>query len=321
MTEEILNALAHIPDLRVAGRSSAFSFKGRDEDLRSVGSKLNVRPILEGTIRRAGNRLRVTAQLVNVADGYQLWSERYDRVMEDVFVVQDEIASAIAERLRVSLSPTPERPGVRPHTEHLKAYELYLKGRALLYQRGPSISIALESFKNAVALDPDYAQAWAGLADGYTTFGYSGFQPGPAVMPQALEAARRSLELDPQLAEAHNALACATMLYELDYALAGREFERALELNPQYVQAGAWYGVFYLQWIAGRYQEGQQVLARVFDLDPLSSYANAVMAGSGFTARRADDAVSYGRRAVELDPDSFLAIWSLLLSLQSAGRY
>ena len=174
VTEEILNALAQIPRLRVAGRSSAFSFKGKNEDLRSVGAKLNVSTILEGTIRRAGNRLRITAQLSKASDGYQLWSERYDRVAEDVFAVQDEIASAIAGKLRLTLdADNGSRP--RAPTEHLAAYELYLKGRALLYQRGRSIAKARECFEQAVALDANYAQAWAGLADAYTTSGYSGF--------------------------------------------------------------------------------------------------------------------------------------------------
>ena len=256
VTEEILNALAQIPRLRVAGRSSAFSFKGKNEDLRSVGAKLNVATILEGTIRRAGARLRITAQLSNARDGYQLWSERYDRVAEDVFAVQDEIASSIASRLRLTLAADQTGRTARPPTLHLGAYELYLKGRALLYQRGPSIPKALECFQQAVTLDPDYAQAWAGMADGYTTSGYSGLARGAEVMPKALEAARRALELDTELAEAHNALACATMIWERDYALAEREFKRAIELNPNYAQAQAWYGLFYLHWTAGRFHVG-----------------------------------------------------------------
>ncbi|MEO6119821.1 MAG: tetratricopeptide repeat protein, partial [Terriglobales bacterium] len=321
VTEEILNALAQIPGLRVTGRSSAFSFKGRNEDLRAVGAKLNVGTILEGTLRRAGNRLRITAQLIDVASGYQLWSERYDRVMEDVFAVQDEIAHTIAGRLRLSLTANRKDSVAEPPTRDLAAYELYLKGRSLLYQRGLSIGKAIECFREAVALDPDYAEAWAGLADGYTTSAYSGVKPATEVMPGALEAARRALELNPNLAEAHNALACATLLYELNFDLAEREFLRALELNPHYPQALAWYGLFFLQWISGREEEGRQVLLRALQLDPLSAYTNTILAFSDFSSGRFSDGVEHGRKGVECDPHSYLAHWSLMVALAYNSQY
>ena len=321
VTEEILNALAHIPGLRVAGRSSSFSFKGKNEDLRTVGAKLNVATILEGTLRRSGTRLRITVQLIDAADGYQLWSERYERVIEDVFAVQDEIASTIAERLRLSLASDRAATPTKPPTRNLEAYELYLKGRTLLYRRGLSILEAIECFKQAVALDANYAQAWAGLADGYTTSGYSGFAPARDVMPQALEAARRALQLDPYLAEAHNALACATMLYERDYALAEREFKRALELNPNYPQAMAWYGLFFLQWVSGRVAEARAEILRATQLDPLSAYAHVIMAFSSSTDGRAESAVEHARRGIELDPSSYLAHWALMLGLHLCRRF
>jgi serine/threonine-protein kinase len=318
VTEEILNALAQIPRLRVAGRSSAFSFKGKNEDLRSIGSKLNVETILEGTIRRAGPRLRVTAQLSKASDGYQLWSERYDRVEEDVFAVQDEIAQAIAGRLRLTLAA--EQPG-RPPTHQLEAYRLYLKGRALLYQRGRSIPKALECFEQAVALDSNYAQAWAGMADGYTTAGYSGLAPSSDVMPKALAAAHRALELDPDLAEAHNALACASLTYERNYELADREFRKAIELNPSYQQAQAWYGLFYLHWTAGRFREGYEIVLEATRNDPLSAYGFVILTFSEFVGGLTQEAVAHGRRGVELDPNSYLAQWALMEALSSAGQY
>ena len=318
VTEEILNALAQIPRLRVAGRSSAFSFKGKNEDLRSIGSKLNVETILEGTIRRAGPRIRVSAQLSKASDGYQLWSERYDRVAEDVFAVQDEIAEAIAGRLRLTLAAG--QTG-RPPTHHLGAYQLYLKGRALLYQRGRSIPKALECFEQAVALDPDYAQAWAGMADGYSTTGYSGLVPPADVMPKALAAARRALELDPDLAEAHNALACATLIYERNYELAEREFKKAIELNPSYQQAQAWYGLFYLHWTAGRFREGYDILLAATRNDPLSGYGYVILTFSEFVGGLTHDAVKHARRGVELDPNSYLAQWSLMEALGNAEQY
>ena len=317
VTEEILNALAQIPRLRVAGRSSAFSFKGKNEDLRSIGAKLNVETILEGTIRRAGPRLRVTAQLSKASDGYQLWSERYDRVAEDVFAVQDEIAGAIASRLRLTLAS--EQTG-RPPTQHLGAYQLYLKGRALLYQRGKSIPKALECFEQAVALDPNYAQAWAGMADAYTTSGYSGLGPSSVFMPKALEAARRALELDPNLAEAHNAMACAALTYERNYQLAEREFLRAIELNPSYQQAQAWYGLFYLHWTAGRFRDGHDVLLAATRNDPLSAYGFVILTFSEFVGGLLHEALAHGRRGVELDPNSYLAQWCVAQALGSAGQ-
>ena len=319
ITEEILNALAQIPGLRVAGRSSSFSFKGRNEDLRSVGQKLNVDSILEGTLRRSGDRLRITVQLIYTTTGYQLWSERYDRVIEDVFTVQDEIANTIAGRLQLSLSQQPREE--QPPTKNIEAYELYLKGRALLYQRGLSIAKAIDCFSKAVEIDPSYAQAWAGLADGYTTSGYSGFQKAHDVMPRALEAARRSLELDENLAEAHNALACATLLYERNYDLARMEFKKALNLNPSYPQARAWYGLFYLQWVAGREEDAREELLRLLQIDPLSGYANVIFSFYCSSSGRSTEAVEHARRGVELDPNSYLAQWSLAVALEATEQF
>jgi serine/threonine-protein kinase len=321
VTEEILNALAHIPKLRVAARSSAFSFKGKNEDLRSVGAKLNVGTILEGTIRRAGSRLRVTAQLSSVVDGYQLWAERYDRVAEDVFAVQDEIAASIADRFRLTLAGDQTGRALKPPTQDIRAYELYLKGRALLYQRGRSIPPALECFEQAVALDPNYAHAWAGMADAYTTSGYSGFTPGADVMPKAMAAARRALELDPELAEAHCAFACATLMWERDYELAEREFKHAMKLNPNYAQTQAWYGLFFLQWTSGRDRESFEILNAASRKDPLSSYAQVILSFAEIAAGRNADAIAHARRGNELDPKSYLAQWVLMEALSISGHY
>ena len=235
--------------------------------------------------------------------------------MEDVFAVQDEIASTIAERLRLSLTADREGQPAHPPTRNIAAYELYLKGRGLLYQRGLSIPKAIDCFTEAVALDPAYAQAWAGLADGYITSGYSGFKPAAQVMPRALEAARRALQLDPDLAEGHNALACATLLYELNFDVAEREFRRALELNPSYPQALAWYALFFLHWVAGREREAREELLRLLQLDPLSGYANVILSFSEFCSGRLSEAVDHARRGMDLDPNSYLAHWSLMNAL------
>ncbi len=319
VTEEILNALSQIPGLQVAGRSSSFSFKGRNEDLRTIGAKLNVATILEGTLRRSGSRLRITVQLIDAADGYQLWSERYERVIEDVFAVQDEIAATIAARLRVSLAAP--SGAARAPTRNLEAYELYLKGRALLYQRGPSIAKAIECFQQAVTLDAEYAQAWAGLADGFTTTAHGGFARARDVMPKALDAARRALQLDPDLSEAHSALACATLLWERDYDLAGREFRRSMELNPNYAQGRAWYGLWYLHWACGRSDEAGEVLTRLCEIDPMSGYAHVIMGFYNMTRGHTAEGVEDCRRGVALDPSSYLAQWTLCGALSSDGQY
>lgn len=319
LAEELLNALAKIENLKVAARTSAFSFKGKNVNVDEIGRALHVNSVLEGSVRKSGNRLRITVQLVNASDGYHLWSERYDREMQDIFDVQDEITLAVVEALKLKLLGKVAQ--AQPPTRHTGAYELYLKGRSLLYQRGLSISKAIDCFTHAVALDSEYAQAWAGLADGYTTSGYSGYQRAVEVMPRALEAARRSLELNPDLAEAHNALACATLLYDLDYELAEQEFRRALELNPNYPQARAWYGLFLLQWISARDEEAHEEMSRWLHADPLSGYANVIASFSYVSSGRIPEALQHGRRGVELDLNSYLAQWSLAVALQCDGQY
>ncbi len=321
ITEEIINALAQIKQLHVVARSSAFSFKGKHIDLRIIGEQLNVRTILEGSVRRAGSHLRITAQLVNVADGYHIWSERYDLEMKDIFEVQDEIARSIAERLRISLEGKREEPLVRTATKNLEAYQLYLKGRALLSKRGSGIPHALQCFKRAVALDSEYALAWAGLADSYTVLGYYGFARPEASMPKGAEAARRSVALNPSLAEAHNALAMSCLLYDWDLAKAEREFLCALELNPRYIQARCWYAFFYLQLAVGRATEGIEQARLAVESDPLSGYANAILGPTCLVDGRYTEAVEICERAVELDAESFLARYSLMWALRFSGRF
>ena len=208
IAEEILNALSPLKGLKVAARASAFSFRGKDVDLATIGEKLNVTTVLEGSVRRAGDRVRITVQLNHVQDGFQMWSERYDREIKDIFDVQDEIAKAIAERLRITLADDSDLRLVPKATANVDAYQLYLKGRALLNRRAASMPMALEQFKQAVELDPGYALAWAGIADAFTVFGYYGTARPENVRTLAIEAAHKAITLDPNSAEAHTALAC-----------------------------------------------------------------------------------------------------------------
>jgi len=319
ITEEIINALTQIEDLRVAARTSAFSFKNKHVDLRIVGDRLNVKTVLEGSVRKAGNRLRIMAELINVADGYHIWSERYDRELKDIFEVQDDIARAIADRLKVALKSGQE-PSVKAGTSNLEAYQLYLKGRILLYRRGLDIRRATQCFERAVALDSRYALAWSGLADARNMLGLYGFERPEATLPLAKQAAELAVTLDPMLAEAHCSLACLSLLYDWNLLKAEQEFLRARELNPRYVQNLAWYALFYLVWARGRFDEAIAVASLAVDIDPLSGYAHAMQAFCFGHSGKGSEAVRAGKSAIELE-ESFFTYWALQHAFHSDRQF
>lgn len=321
IAEEILNALTSLKGLRVAARTSAFSFKGKNDDLRTIGEKLNVTTVLEGSVRRAGDRVRITAQLSDVQNGYQLWSERYDRDLKDIFDIQDEIAKSIADRLKVTLAGIKNNRVVAQATSNMEAYQLYLKGRALVERRGASVPPGLELLRRAVDFDPGYSLAWAGVADAFTVLAYSGAVRGAETKKQALAAAARSIEIDPTSAAGHTALAVSTLVFENNRVKAQHEFERALELNPNYVMGRCWYALFYLQWARGQFDQGIAESSRAFDIDPLSSYAAMNLSTCLCTANRLDEAIEMARRAIQLDTDSFIAHWMLGVAMGTAGRF
>ena len=321
IAEEILNALTPLQGLRVAARRSAFSFKGKGEDLRSIGEKLNVTTILEGSVRRAGDRLRITVQLSDVANGFQLWSERYDRELKDIFDVQDEIARAIAERLRVTLGAGKADRLVEQATTSIEAYQLYLQGRALVDRRGANVPAGLDLLRKAVELDPVYSLAWAGIADALTVLAYSGAARGAESKAQAISAARRSIELNPRSAVGHIALAIATLLYENNRTAARQWFERALELNPDFALGRCWYGHFYWNWACGDYERAIAETRRALDDDPLSAYITMTLGVTLFTAGRVNEAIDTCHRAVQLDRESFVSRWALGVALGLAGRF
>jgi serine/threonine-protein kinase len=320
IAEEILNALTPLKGLRVAARTSAFSFKGKGDDLRTIGEKLNVTTVLEGSVRRSGDRVRITVQLSDVANGFQLWSERYDRELKDIFDVQDEIAKAIAERLQVTLDGGKDVRLVERITMHIEAYQLCLKGRALLDRRGPSIPIALDLLQKAVELDPGYSLAWAGVADALSVLAFSGAARRSS-KAQAIAAARRSIELEPTSAVGHTALALATLVYENNGAMAKQEFERALDLSPGYAMCRCWYAYHYLQLTRGEFELGIAEARRALDSDPLSAYVMALLGLCLASAGRLDEAIETGRLAIQQDPESFVAHWALGRSLGMAGRF
>ena len=277
--------------LRVAARTSAFSFKGKGVDLRTIGEKLNVTTVLEGSVRRAGDRVRITVQLSEVANGYQLWSERYDRELKDIFDVQDEIAKAIVERLRVTLAGGKGDRLVAQATTNVEAYQLYLRGRALVDRRGASVPAGLDLLRTAAELDPGYSLAWAGIADALTVMAYSGVARGSDSKSQAMAAAKRSIELDPSSAAGHTALACATLLFENNRAMAKQEFARALDLSPSYGMGRCWYANFYLNWACGEHEHAIVEARRALDSDPLSAYVTMNLGVCLFTAGRLHEAI------------------------------
>ena len=232
MAEEVINALTQLEGLHVVARTSAFSFKGRDIDIREIGDKLGVRSVLEGSVRKAGDRLRVTAQLINVEDGYHLWSERFDRKLDDVFAVQDEISASIVETLKVKLAVRAS-PQIAKSTESPEAYDLYLLAVHHYWQQTETgLRSSIECYERAIALDPHYAQAHAGLANTYGYMTITGFCSTSEVRPQIHSAANRALQLDDSLAEAHVALATVNTYFDWNWTEAEREYRRALELNP-----------------------------------------------------------------------------------------
>lgn len=310
ITEEILNALAQIPELRVAGRTSAFSFKGKNVDLRVIGDKLNVRTVLEGSVRRSGKRVRIAAQLIDVSSGYHLWSEKYDREIEDVFAVQDEISVSIAERMKATVSENRGAVLEQRATESIDAYEAYLKGRALLYRRGAAARQGMALMQQAVALDPNYGLAWSGLADAYTVLGYYSQLSPEEASSNAHRCAIKALEVGPDLAEAHSSRAIVSLLFDWDFEAAERGFKRAMDLNPGYIQSVGWYYEHYVGFACARWDEAFEGLLALERLEPLSAYIAAVLSIGHSAGGDPGEAMRWANRAAELEPNAFLSLWA-----------
>ena len=321
VTDEILNVLGQVEGLRVAARASCFAFKGRREDLRAIGEKLDVTTVLEGTVRRAGSRLRITVQLANAADGYQLWSERYDREMTDVFAVQDEIASAIATRLRGTLHDEANRSRARGGTKNIEAYELVLRGRALQIKRGRFMPQAIACFEKAIAIDPEYAEPLASLADSYRLMGTFGVAPIVEVLSKSKALAERAMAIDPNLVEALSTLAAAEEQVDRNYARSDELYARALELEPRNATTRAQWAL----WRAFREAMTDEVavaeLRRAVQDDPLNAWVGAMLSYLLGVAGRHEDSIAEAARSVALDRDSFFARWNLMRAHAWAGHY
>jgi TolB-like protein len=322
IAEELLNALASIPGLRVAARASAFSFRGKAEDLRAIGEKLNVNTILEGSVRRAGDRVRITTQLSDTREGRQLWSERFDRELKDIFDVQEEIARAIAERLRVTISGGSARL-VQQATTNMEAYQLLLQGRARVTRRGRAVLDAIPLFERAIALDPNLAEAHALLGDAYRLLGLYGIARAGEVMPKARACAERALAIDPNQPEALATVAIIASIYEWDIDELRRRSDRAIAADPTHVRAHAERAIS----LACLYTSGTswhtEVLAEIGTarlLDPLDAWVMAIEATVKYLIGLSHDAVAGAKLAIELDPGNFTAHWAHCSALAHCGR-
>jgi TolB-like protein/Tfp pilus assembly protein PilF len=303
ITDELITALTKVDGLRVVSRTSVFALKNVREDVRTLGARLDAAAVLEGTVRKAGNRLRITVQLTSVADGRALWSERYDREMADVFAIQDEIAGTIVRTLRSTLlgelgDPTPVR-----YTANVRAYSLYLKGRFWWNRRSQAaIKEGIRFFEQAIQEDPSYALAYSGLADSYALdLDYRG-APVIEGMERAGAEARKAIALDETLAEAHTSLGWVTFIYDWDWVGAEREFSRAIALNPRYSTAHQWYSWFLAA--MGRFDEALAEGRAATELDPLSVSIRRSLGWLQYYARQFDDALENLRRALVMNPTS-----------------
>ena len=316
MTEELIHSLSRVDGLRVASRTSSYSFKGRSAGIDEIAEALRVNVVLEGSVRKVGSRVRVTPLLVDAANGFQLWTDTYERELEDVFDLQETISSAIVDALQVKLG-APDRI-TREHTNVSAAYDEYLKGRYHWNRHTPEdFKTSIEHYEKAIAADPDYALAWAGLADSYITMGAVFLGRPKDLYPRAREAARKALELDPRLAAAQAALAEVQLRYDWDWDAAERGFRRALALDPNYPDARCRYGNFLRD--MGRFDEAIVEVRRAQGMDPYSRPISAAVAGVFYYAKRYDEAIEECRRTLEQDPNVYNVNYYLAVSYIEKG--
>ena len=304
MTEALITSLAKIGALRVTSRTSVMQYKGAHRPLREIAEELRVDGIIEGTVLRSGDRVRISAQLLDAKTDTHLWAESYDRDLRDILALHSEVAQAIAREVQVKLTPHDHAHFARVQSVDPQAYEAYLKGRYYWYRRPAEIGKATQHFEQAIAKDPDYAAAYSGLADCLTALSAYGLVPAGQGSVKARQLAQRAVEMDPGLAEAHSALAYAT-IYNYDFTTAMKEFERAIELNPRYASTHQQYG-FYLA-LMGHYEEAYTEVHRALRLDPLSSSVNAFVGWVYLYGRRYDQAIEQFHKTLGLDPDSGVA--------------
>ncbi len=302
LAEEILNALSQIPELHVAARSSTFSFKNKGVNVSEIAERLHVATVLEGSVRRAADRLRITVQLVDAKTGFHLWSERYDRRLSDIFEIQDEIAGAIAQRLKVTLGSVDTRP-----TGNVEAYEFYLRGRYEWHQRSPTtMRAAIKDFEQSLKLDPNNALAFAGLADCYAILSYQGWMPTDEARRRAYEAMQRAVTLAPNLWETSYARGLHIFTFDRAWRSAQSYFENAAAISPRTALVHTYFGMFLAT--AGQAEKATAEADLGRQLDPLSPLSHTFAAVSFAILGRLEAAESAARQGIELQPDFLHAL-------------
>ncbi len=320
MAEELLNALAKIEDLKVAARTASFSFRGKNAPMGEIGLALNVSSILEGSVRKSGSRIRITIQLINAADGYHLWSERYDREMQDIFEIQDEITLAVVNALKLRLLGTERRAVLKRHTDDTEAYQLYLRGRFFFFKRTPDgFMKAIEYFEKAIELDQEYAVAISGLADCYVFLGFYEMLPPKDAAAHVRPLAKKAMEIDGTLAETNTTSALSQSLYDWDFSGSLKYYEAAISCDTNYPFAYHLKSAILI--LLGDNEGSFDAEKRAIELDPFTPIFNASLAWWYYLGRRNDEAIAQSKRTIEIAPNHFFAYWVLGLAYAVQGAY
>ncbi len=321
LSEEIINALTRVNALRVVSRNASFQFKGQNLNIAQIGQQLDVDKILEGSLRKNEERIRVIVRLINVSDGFLMWADEYEREFKDIFAIQDDIFRSVVQKLQIELIGTTGSRLIKRYTDNLDAYTTYLKGRFHLNKRtAESMEKSIDHFKKAIEIDNYYALAYSGLADAYIVLGLYGKDAPIELIPLAISSATDALEIDDRLAEAHISLGCAKAIFQWNWEGAETEFLQGIELKPEYAVAHHWYAINLLTPL-GRFEEAEQEIRNAQELEPMSLVINATVGLVSYFARQYDTAVDYFRRTLDMDPDYAVSNFFLGRALVQTGDY
>jgi TolB-like protein/Tfp pilus assembly protein PilF len=314
--DEILTRLSKIADLKVTSRTSTEHYKSAPKNLAEIAKQLGVAHILEGSVQKNGDAVRVNVQLIKAANDSQVWAETFDRKLTDIFAVESDVAKAIADQLRAHITRQEEQVIAAKPTKNIEAYDVYLRGRYFWNKRtSDGIKHAIEHFQQSIERDPDFALGHAGLADSYIALTFYNFAAPHETMPKAKESAIKALALDDTLAEAHASLAHILMNYDWNWSAAEKEFKRTIELTPDYATGHQWYAIHYLT-ATGRFEEAVQEMKKALELEPASLVMNTFMGATLYYAGRYDEAIDQCRRTIEMDPNFAVAHWHLGLAYE-----